>query len=352
MRFGLFGGPAAGYTGGELETYHHFADYAVAAEELGFVSVFLTEHHFSGLGAASAPLTLLAHLAGRTTTLRLGTAVTVVPWYNPIMVAEQAATIDVLSLGRVDLGIGKGYRAAELDGFGQSMQESTDRYEEAIEILRRAWSEPGRWSHHGRFWRYNDVLVEPAPVQSPHPPIWVGAGSPPSLTAAAEQGFKLLLDQVGSFERTGERIATYRDRLAELGRDHDAADVAVTRALIIVDGPRERAKAIRERVEAFAALANLTNAGRGPENRMAAEYTSDIARATEEGAIIGDASECVERLELLRAQGAEYVLLIDRENSIETLRTFAREIAPRLAEALTAPLGSTAPDPPRTAPAG
>ena len=200
MRFGLFGGPAA-ELGGEDErhAYHRFADYAVEAEALGFVSVFLTEHHFTGLGQASSPLTLLGNLAARTSTMRLGTAVTVLPWYNPVMVAEQAATVDVLSNGRLDFGVGRGFRAAEFQGFGQSMEEASARHEEALEVILKAWTTVGRWSHQGRFWTYADVVAEPASVQSPHPPIWVGAGSPPSLTGAAEAGFKVLLDQVASF---------------------------------------------------------------------------------------------------------------------------------------------------------
>jgi alkanesulfonate monooxygenase SsuD/methylene tetrahydromethanopterin reductase-like flavin-dependent oxidoreductase (luciferase family) len=327
VRFGLFGGP--GTSGGG---YHAFADYAALAEELGFVGVFLTEHHFTGLGQASSPLTVLAHLAGRTTTLRLGTAVTVLPWHNPITVAEQAATVDVLSHGRLDLGVGRGFRAAEFDGFVQPMDEAQERYEEALEVIVRAWTEPERWSHDGRFWRYRDVLAEPSPVQRPHPPLWVGAGSEPSLRAAAERGFRLLLDQVASFELTGERIATYRERLAELGRPYSAsADVAVTRSLMLVDDARERARAVAARVAFFTRMAALTTAGRGPQNRMAAEYTSDIDRATEEGAIVGDAGECVERLRALGDAGAEYVLLLDPSGSPDTLRAFAREVMPAFA---------------------
>jgi alkanesulfonate monooxygenase SsuD/methylene tetrahydromethanopterin reductase-like flavin-dependent oxidoreductase (luciferase family) len=334
MRFGLFGGPGAGPPrADERHAYHQFADYAAEAEALGFVSVFLTEHHFTGLGQASSPLTLLAHLAARTTTMRLGTAVTVLPWYNPIMVAEQAATVDVLSRGRLDFGVGRGFRAAEFEGFGQTMEEASQRHEEALEVILKAWTTEGRWSHHGRFWNYTDVLAEPASVQSPHPPIWVGAGSSVSLVGAADAGFRLLLDQVADFEKTGERIAVYRDRLTELGREYSPGeDVAVTRSLHLVDGGREREAAIRERVEGFAQVAVLTNSRSGPQNRMAADYTADIRAATEAGAIIGDVEECVERLERLRAAGAEYVLLIDRHNSPETLRVFAREIMPRLAE--------------------
>ena len=203
MRFGLFGGP-----GGEAANaaarhpYLEFADYAGLAEELGFVSVFLTEHHFTGLGQASSPLTLLAHLAGVTSTLRLGTAVTVLPWQAPIIVAEQAATVDVLSAGRLDLGVGRGFRAAEFDGFGQSMAEAAERHEEALEVILRAWREPGRWSHRGRFYTYHDVVVEPAPVQSPAPadlgrrgkPVEPGRRRGAGLSPAARPGRELRAD--------------------------------------------------------------------------------------------------------------------------------------------------------------
>ena len=335
MRFGLFGGPAAEADRvGPEHAYHHFIEYAVEAEALGFASVFLTEHHFTGLGQASSPLTLLANLAGRTSVLRLGTAVTVLPWHDPVLLAEQAATLDVLSRGRLDFGVGRGFRAAEFAGFMQSMDDAADRYAEALELIRRAWTSQERWSHSGRFWRYADAFVEPRTWQSPHPPIWVGAGSAGSLTAAADAGFRLLLDQVASFETVGERLATYRERVLELGREFDpATDVAVTRSLHLVTSAAEREAAIRQRVDGFAVVAKLTNDGSGPRNRMAADYTGDIRAATEAGAIIGDAGECVERLERLRDCGVEYVLLIDRENSRETLRAFARDVMPRLASA-------------------
>jgi len=338
VRFGLFGGPAAEADRvGSEHPYHHFIDYAVEAEALGFASVFLTEHHFTGLGQASSPLTLLAHLAARTSKLRLGTAVAVLPWHDPVLLAEQAATLDVLSRGRLDFGVGRGFRAAEFDGFMQPMDDAAERYAEALALIRRAWSEEARWSHDGRFWRYGDVVVEPRCVQRPHPPIWVGAGSPGSLSAAADEGFRLLLDQVASFETIGERLATYRERVLELGGEFDpATDVAVTRSLHLVTSAQEREAAIRGRVEGFAEVAKLTNAGGGPRNRMAADYTGDIRAATEAGAIIGDADECVERLERLREAGVEYVLLIDRENSRDTLRAFARDVMGRLASATVA----------------
>ncbi|HEY5299342.1 MAG TPA: LLM class flavin-dependent oxidoreductase, partial [Acetobacteraceae bacterium] len=114
MRFGLFGGARTkrgiDLGTGDSHSYRGFIDYVVEAERLGFDSVFLVEHHFTGQGQVSASLTLLAYLAARTSRIRLGTAVVVLPWHNPVLIAEQAATLDLLSGGRLDLGVGKGYR--------------------------------------------------------------------------------------------------------------------------------------------------------------------------------------------------------------------------------------------------
>jgi len=110
----------------------------VAAEELGFSSVFLVEHHFTGFGQISATLNFLTYLAAKTSRIRLGTAVLVLPWHNPALLAEQAATLDLLSKGRLDLGIGKGYRWGEFHGFCMPMEEAGARFDESIEVIVKA----------------------------------------------------------------------------------------------------------------------------------------------------------------------------------------------------------------------
>ena len=151
MKFGLFGGARArGGPAGDSEGYHDFIRYMIAAEELGFSSVFLVEHHFTGFGQVSASLNLLSYLAARTETIRLGTAVVVLPWHNPVLVAEQAATLDLLSNGRLDFGVGKGYRPYEFSGFCIPQEEATERFDEAIDVIRKAWTSKGRFSYHGK----------------------------------------------------------------------------------------------------------------------------------------------------------------------------------------------------------
>src|SRR6201987_4391951 len=159
MQFGLFGSAAArrastADAGGfdSSEGFRDFIDFNVEAEALGFRSTFVVEHHFTGYGQVSATLNLLTWLGARTTTLRVGTAGIVLPWHNPVLLAEQAATLDLLSGGRLDFGIGKGYRYNEFQGFCVSVEEADERFEEALSIIIMAWTHDKPWSHSGKYW--------------------------------------------------------------------------------------------------------------------------------------------------------------------------------------------------------
>src|SRR5437868_290065 len=161
MKFGLF--TSAQASSGDLgpETGQGFRDYLdfnAAAERLGFHSSFSVEHHFTGWNQVSSTLMLLMALAMRTKTLRLGTAVMVLPWHNPVLLAEQAATLDLMSGGRLDFGIGKGYRHNEFVGFGIKQDEAEARFEEALEVIKRSWTTRERFSHHGTYWNFDDIV--------------------------------------------------------------------------------------------------------------------------------------------------------------------------------------------------
>jgi len=162
MQFGLFGSAQADTNSlgaGIGQGFHDYIDYNVEAEALGLHSNFLVEHHFTGWAQVSATLTLLTWLASRTKTLRLGTAVLVLPWHNPVLLAEQAATLDLLSGGRVDFGVGKGYRHNEFRGFCIPIEESEARFEEALDLITRSWLSRERFSYHGRLWNLDEIIV-------------------------------------------------------------------------------------------------------------------------------------------------------------------------------------------------
>src|SRR6478736_4048105 len=143
MRFGLFGSAQAKRGGPDVDSaagFRDFVDNNVEAEALGYHSTFLVEHHFTGFGQVSASLNLLTWVGARTTTLRLGTAVTVLAWHHPVLLAEQAATLDLLSGGRLDFGIGKGYRHNEFAGFCVPPEEAEPRFDESLAVLLKAWT--------------------------------------------------------------------------------------------------------------------------------------------------------------------------------------------------------------------
>ncbi|MDA0352020.1 MAG: LLM class flavin-dependent oxidoreductase [Chloroflexi bacterium] len=337
MRFGLFGGPSRGAApdglGGsagseDAAAYRAYVEMVEEAEQLGFFGVYLVEHHFTGRGQISSSLTMLAHLAARTTSMRLGTAVVVVPWHNPLLLAEQAATIDVLSGGRLDLGLGRGYRDYEFSGFGVAPEEAATRFDEAIEVLRLAWGSDGRFSYHGAHWNFEDVVVEPRTVQQPHPPLWIGAGSMPSIERAAREGFRLFLDQVGSFELTAERVASYRAAREAAGLSYAPSDVAVTRALRIAHTSDDREQQVQRQMATLTTLAEsstATSADGRPANPF--HSPSEARRETAEAsAILGTPDECIERLRTLEAGGVEQVLFTAA--TVEDLRFFAAEVMP------------------------
>jgi probable F420-dependent oxidoreductase len=318
MRFGLFGGVKTERGGGleDSQGYDGFIEYVVEADRLGFHQLFMVEHHFTGHGQVSASMTVLAYLAAKTRHIRLGTAVVVLPWHNPVLVAEQVATLDLLSGGRVDFGVGKGYRQSEFDGFCIPMGEATERFDEALEVIRKAWTEKGRFSHQGKRWRYENVVVEPAPLQRPHPPLWMAAGSKDSIRRAAREGYNLLLDQLAQIDQIAERIALFREECGQVGRAYDPAMVATARPLQMIHQESERAQAYETRRRVLGVIGDLAR------DKLPQRVEDDTA------ALLGMPEEVIARLKELERAGATNILLIDPHASLGNLRAFAREVMP------------------------
>ena len=318
MQFGLFGGARTKRGVGleDSQGYESFIEYVIEADRLGFRQFFMVEHHFTGQGQVSASMTLLAYLAARTRHIRLGTAVVVLPWHNPVLVAEQVATLDLLSGGRVDFGIGKGYRQAEFDGFCMPMAEATERFDEAMEVIRKAWTSEGRFSHHGKRWHYDNVVVEPEPLQRPHPPLWLAAGSRDSVRRAAREGYNLLLDQLAQVDQIAQRIAIFREECERIGRAFDPAMVATARALQMIHRESDRAQAYETRKRVLSVIGDLAR------DKLPDRIEDDTAP------LLGTPDEVIQRLKQLEAGGATNILLVDPNASVANLRAFAREVMP------------------------
>jgi len=318
MQFGLFGGARTKRSIGleDSQGYQSFIDYVTEADKLGLKQLFMVEHHFTGQGQVSASMTVLAYLAARTQHIRLGTAVVVLPWHNPVLIAEQVATLDLLTGGRVDFGVGKGYRKAEFEGFCIPIDEASERFDEAMEIIRKAWTTEGRFSHRSKHWQYHDIVVEPEPLQRPHPPLWLAAGSHDSIRRAAREGYNLLLDQLAQTDQIIERIAIFRDECGRIGRAYDPLMVATARPLQMFHHESERAAAYQTRKRVVSVIGDLAR------GKLADRVEDDTAP------LLGTPEEVIARLKELEAGGATNILLVDPNASVANLRAFAREVMP------------------------
>jgi probable F420-dependent oxidoreductase len=237
LRFGLwyaFRNPLPWPTSFE-SLYGDVIDQIAWAETIGYDDVWLTEHHFVEDGHAPSPLVQAAAIAVRTKRIRIGTAVLLLPLYHPVRVAEDGATVDILSGGRFELGVGSGYSVEEFAGLGISRSERAGRMNEGLEIIRRLWDGESV-TFHGKHFRIEGARLSPMPVQQPRPPIWAGGFGPAAMKRAA----RLADGYIG----TGDVAAlgdAYRAELRALGKDGAAARVAGGHFWIrIVPGARSR----------------------------------------------------------------------------------------------------------------
>jgi alkanesulfonate monooxygenase SsuD/methylene tetrahydromethanopterin reductase-like flavin-dependent oxidoreductase (luciferase family) len=334
MRFGLFGSAQAKRGGAEIDSsqgFREFIDNNVEAEALGYFSTFLVEHHFTGFGQVSASLNLLTWLGARTKRLRLGTAVLVLPWHNPVLLAEQAATLDLLSGGRLDFGVGKGYRYNEFAGFCVPMEEADARFEEALAVITNAFTSETPFSHHGKYWRFENIVVEPPTAQKPHPPFWMGAGSANSVREVAERGYNMLLGQHSLIEEILDQTAQFKAEVEMRGHRFEPMQLAVARAVHIAKNSADKEAVLERRFQGHMRINALA---RRPDGDRRARFKSpeEVRHESDESALFGSPDEIMRKLEKLRSGGVEYVI-INFGGSRENIRGFAHEIMPAFADA-------------------
>jgi alkanesulfonate monooxygenase SsuD/methylene tetrahydromethanopterin reductase-like flavin-dependent oxidoreductase (luciferase family) len=328
MRFGLFGSAQARRSGPDTDSsqgFREFIDNNVEAEALGYHSTFLVEHHFTGFGQVSASLNLLTWLGARTRHLRLGTAVLVLPWHNPVLLAEQAATLDLLSGGRLDFGVGKGYRYNEFAGFCLPMEEADSRFEESVEVITKAFTSETPFSHQGKYWQFENIVVEPPTAQKPHPPFWMGAGSPSSVHQVVERGYNMLLGQHSLAEEILDQVAQFREEVEARGRAFDPMHVAVARAVHIAKNAADKEAALERRYQGHMRVHALARRPEGETRTRFKSHEEEARCESAESALFGTPDEIIRKLDTLRRGGVEYVI-INFGGSRENIRRFARDV--------------------------
>ena len=280
--------------------------YLARAEALGFTGAWVVEQ-VVGTVASLEPVELLSYAAAATTRLRLGAAVLLTALRSPVHTAKSLATLDQLSAGRLDVGVGLGGSSAVYPAFGLAPERRAARFAEGIRLMKRLWTEP-RVTFEGEFYRLKDLPMEPKPRQRPHPPIWFGAHHPAALRRAAVLGDAFMGAGSLSTAKFAEEVALLRRVLGEAGRDPAAFPVA-KRVYIAVDP--DRGRAARRLTEWFGAFYHRP-------------------QLAEEVSVWGSVEECAEGLRAVVAAGAGMLMLNPVFDDEEQLERFAADLAPRL----------------------
>ncbi len=302
------------------------------AEAAGFDSVWLGEHH-NNLVLYPTPLIGLAAIASRTRRLRLGTAVLLLPLYHPLAVAEEGAMVDVISGGRLILGVGAGYAPEEFAAFGLSLKERGSRMDEAVPLLHRLWTEE-QVRHEGRHYRVTNATVGPRPVQRPRPPLWFAGWVEPAIRRAARLGEAWLGGPSATLDELAACVRLYREARQAAGRDPHAGEVALLRYVFVAES-LERARAIAG--APFLRFFEETYF-RWPHpvvKRPAGDLT--IERLGEDRIILGDPTSCIRQIQRFQKELSLTHLIcristagIPRDAALASLDLFTREVMPAL----------------------
>jgi len=322
MKFGYFTLSDNHYENNRRDANRFVADIldeTVYADELGYHSAWIGEHHFNSLGVLSCPDLVLAHAAARTKRIRLAPAVTVLPLHHPIRVAEQWATLDLLSSGRVDWAAGRGYDRREYEPFGVDFDDNQAIFEEGMALVQRLWSASGeRISHRGRHYRFEDVRITPQPLQKPIP-SYVASFSRPSVELAARLGCGLVVAPFAAAMTFGglRQVAElYRESCARAGTKPQR--LMCSYFTHFADTPQEeaaqRARQIRYYRECVIPAFPSDPRTAPPSYRYFIEMVERLHKVrpedlTENSVLLGSAARITETLKKVEAAGFDEVIL-------------------------------------------
>jgi alkanesulfonate monooxygenase SsuD/methylene tetrahydromethanopterin reductase-like flavin-dependent oxidoreductase (luciferase family) len=318
-------------------------DEALYAEEVGLHSAWIGEHHFSTLGVLSCPDLVLAHVAARTKKIRLAPAVTVLPLHHPIRAAEQWATLDLLSGGRVDFAAGRGYDRREYAPFHVSFEDNQAIFEEGMGIVRRLWESDAPLSHHGKHYQFDDVAITPKPIQRPIP-AYVAAFSRPSIELAGRLGCNLIVAPFAAaltFGGLQQMADVYHEACARHG--HPPGRLMCSYFLHLADTPAAeqaaRARQIRYYRECATAAFPGDPATAPPSYRYFIEIVDRLQKVrpedlTENSVLLGTPAHITDTLKKVEAAGFDEVILYvnvglkPHAQVKDEMARFAAEVAP------------------------
>jgi len=332
------------------------------AEPLGFDSLFALEHHFTGYAMSPAPAQLLSYFAGRTRRISLGTAVIVLPWHDPVRVAEEIALLDILCGGRCLFGFGRGAASVEYEGFRIPMEEARPRFVEAAQIIVKALSQDS-FEHHGEFFQIPRTAIRPRPISHPEQRFHASAVSPDSAEIMAKLGFGILMVMQNEWAKASADIARYREIATAAGHT-PRPPVILTNVCCAESRSRAHERAVKYLGQKWQSIDDhyhfsdghlSTVKGYESYGKMAKTYAKindsaeNKAKATEfyvSIQIVGTPDDCLEKIaELQRCTGMDHLVTefsfgaMPHEEAEVNMRLFADRVMPRLQRdpAFTAP---------------
>jgi probable F420-dependent oxidoreductase len=333
MQFGIYSSIANPPRGEHLDRcIDEVIAEAQLAEDSGFDGCFFGEHHQDKDGFLPSPLIVATAVAARTRRLNVGTSVILLPLHHPVHLAEDVITLDLVSKGRVILGVGIGYQAADFRAFGVRMEHRVALFEEGVEIIRKCWAgEP--FSFHGAHYTLEDVQIRPRPIQTPAPPLWIGASVLAAARRAGRLGDAFVATPSADLNSTMRLVDAYRQAALQAGRRPQV--VLMRDAWVAQTGAEAAAVYGPEVMTAYRyywqnRLAEFRNIG--PE----VEFTLDNLAPNR--LILGDPETCVGEFQRWhQATGADYMLLRLRhahsggpahEKIMQTLKLFGERVLP------------------------
>ena len=289
------------------EVYANALGECRLAEELGFDAVWLAEHHFSSYGICPSLAVLAAAIARETTRVRIGTAVVIAPFAHPVRIAEEWAMVDILSGGRLDFGLGRGYQPKEFQGLGISMDRTREGFDESLEIIRRAWTEE-RLTFEGEFYSARELRVLPKPVQKPHPPLWTAAVSPDTFPLAARRGLRILTaPSFTPFDILWKNYDAYRAAFKAAHGSDEGSEICLNKIIHVAESSRQAREEATEPIHwFFRTQADLIAdpVGAPPEQyrfyRKVRENLLALSdeKALDQAAIVGDPEEVADKIRM------------------------------------------------------
>jgi luciferase family oxidoreductase group 1 len=338
MQFGTFLLLQSPSARSSREIFARGVEVAQAAEELGFNNIWLAEHHFSTYGYLSRPVQLATYIAAKTTRLRVGTAVIVVPLHHPLVIAEEIATVDVLSGGRFDVGLGRGYQQYEFERLGLDLESGRARWDESIDIILKAL-EGKPFSYEGKLFQFPETSIFPQPVQQPRPPIWITAQSPESVEGAVRRGFNVL---TGGFGIPFQRLAEFRQLFDRVVAEVNAPEpplIGVQKAVYVADSDadaRDAAEQARWNMRVTLSLRHrYEQVEKGHAIPVPAPNEPDVDAILDRYLVIGTPDTCIRQITRLREMvGISHFNCsfwfgdLEHDRVLRSMERFAREVMP------------------------